>query len=220
MIALNAGSSVLLTANWFSFIYVMNHISIKATSLAYLVCPILTTLLAWFILKEKLTRQQWLAIVLSIAGCVILSYANLMDMVFSLIIGLSYALYLVSQRKNTGFDKFLMLSIQIVFSSLLLLPFYPAYSAPVPVETTFYFYIGLIAVAFTIIPLFLNLYALKGINSSTVGMLLNINPLIAFILAVAVFKEHIDRIQVIAYAIIFLSVVLFNAQLLFKKRTN
>ena len=44
-ILLNIGGSIFLTGNWFSFIYVMIHISIKATSLAYMVCPILTTLL-------------------------------------------------------------------------------------------------------------------------------------------------------------------------------
>ena len=49
-ILLNIGGSVFLTANWFTFIYLMNHDSVKATSLAYIVCPILTTLLPYFIL--------------------------------------------------------------------------------------------------------------------------------------------------------------------------
>jgi len=217
---LNLGGGIFLTANWFSFIYVMNHISIKATSLAYLVCPILTTLLAHFILKEKLNKTQWLAIGLSLTGCAVLSYANLMDMMFSLIIGLSYALYLVSQRENTGFDKLLVLSFHIIFSAILLAPFYPAYSAPIPTAANFYFYIGLIAVAFTILPLFLNLYALKGINSSTVGMLLNINPLIAFVLAIVIFKEQIDLTQIIAYGIIFISVLVFNLHLFSDKNED
>src|SRR3954468_2259500 len=82
---LNIAGSVFLTGNWFSFIYVMNHISIKATSLAYMVCPIITTLLASAILHEKLTRLQWLAVGLSVAGCLILSYSDLRDMYFSLI---------------------------------------------------------------------------------------------------------------------------------------
>ncbi|MPT32788.1 MAG: EamA family transporter, partial [Chryseobacterium sp.] len=56
IIILNIGSSILLTANWFSFIYVMNHVSVRATSVAYLVCPIITTILAYFILKDQLTK--------------------------------------------------------------------------------------------------------------------------------------------------------------------
>lgn len=62
---LTFGGGTLLIANWFFFIYVMNHISIKAASFAYLVCPILTTLLAFFILKESLSKWQWIAVLLS-----------------------------------------------------------------------------------------------------------------------------------------------------------
>jgi chloramphenicol-sensitive protein RarD len=214
---LNVAGGIFLTVNWFSFIYVMNHISIKATSLAYLVCPILTTLLANFVLEEKLTKTQWLAIGLSFIGCGVLSYTNPMDIMFSLVIGLSYALYLVSQRENIKFDKTLVLGFHIIFSSILLAPFYPLYSASIPSAASFYLYIGLIAVAFTILPLFLNLYALKGINSSTVGMLLNINPLIAFVLAIVIFEEPIDLTQIIAYIIIFISVIVFNVHLFSRK---
>ena len=218
--ALNIGGGLLLTANWFSFIYVMNHISVKATSLAYLVCPILTTLLAYFILQEKLSRAQWAAVALSVTGCLLLSYSNMLDMSFSLIVGLSYAMYLVSQRENKGFDKFINLTFQIVLSALILLPFYPVYSGPVPTSPEFYFYIELIAVAFTIIPLLLNLFALKRINSSTVGMMLNINPLIAFCLAAFVYHEHLDNIQIAAYGIILFAIVVFNSQLLFRNQIS
>jgi chloramphenicol-sensitive protein RarD len=215
----NIGGGALLTANWFSFIYVMNHISVKATSLAYLVCPILTTLLAYFLLKEKLNKLQWLAVGLSIAGCLLLSYARLVDMAFSLIIGFTYALYLVTQKVNAGFDKFIILTFQIVVSAILLVPFYPTYSAPLPESFSFYGYVAIIAVAFTIIPSLLNLYALKGIDTSTAGMLINVNPLIAFILATVVFMEPMDTLQIIAYSIIFVAVVVFNARFLLSRKT-
>ena len=215
MILINLGGSIFLCINWFSFIYVMNHISVKATSLAYLICPVLTTLLAYFTLKEKLSRLQWISLALSISGCLILSYENLTNMFFSMIVGLTYACYLVSQRRNTGFDKFLVLTLHIVISSLILLPFYPSFSGPLPAAADFYFYIEIIAVVYTIMPLFLNLYALKGINSSTVGMLLNINPMIAFILANVVYHEKMSLLQMSAYSIIFIAVIIFNARQIF-----
>ncbi|WP_281234155.1 EamA family transporter [Flavobacterium gelatinilyticum] len=214
-VLLNIGGSFFLMANWFTFIYAMNHVTVKAASLAYLVCPILTTLLAFFILKEKLIKTQWLAVSISILGILLLSYADIMDMFFGIVIGLTYACYLVSQRVNKGFDKFIMLTFHITVAALVLLPFYPAYSGPVPTEFRFYFFIETIAIGFTIIPLFLNLYALSGINSSTVGMLLNINPMIAFMLAAFFFKENISPLQVAAYALIFIAVLVFNSHHLF-----
>ena len=217
-ILLNIGGSIFLTGNWFSFIYVMNHISIKATSLAYMVCPILTTLLAFFILHEKLNRLQWLAVALSVTGCLLLSYSDLRDMYFSLIVGFSYACYLVSQRRNAGFDTFIVLTFHIVLSSIILLPFFFAYSGKLPSAYSFYAFIGIIAVFFTIIPLFLNLYALTGINSSVVGMLLNINPIIAFTLATWVFHEQINPVQIISYSIILIAVIVFNGKEIFMRK--
>lgn len=208
---LNIGGSVLLSFNWFSFIYVMNHISVKAAALAYLVCPVLTTLLAWSILREKLTKLQWGAVGLSLLSCVLLSYANIIDMVYSSVVGLSYAAYLVSQRRNVGFDRFLVLTFHIVLSAIMLLPFYPSFGGPMPSAEKFYVYILIIAVLFTIIPLLLNLYGLKGLGSSTLGMLLNINPIIGFTLAAFIYHEQISAMQIVSYSLIFLAVVVFNA---------
>ncbi|RBQ11711.1 EamA family transporter [Pedobacter miscanthi] len=218
MLLLNVGGSIFLNINWFSFIYVLNHVSIKATSLAYLVCPIITTILACWLLHEKLNKVQWTAVGLSILGCLMLSYANIMDMVYGIVIGFTYAAYLVSQRKNAGFDKFILLTFHTSLSALMLLPFYPAYSGAVPTAALFWLLIEVIAVGFTVIPLFLNLYALKGLNSSTVGMLLNINPIIGFAIAVLVFHEPITPLQTAAYSTIFISVIVFNAHYLFKKK--
>ncbi len=204
------GGGLFLTANWFFYIYVVNHVSVKASAFAYLVCPVVTTVLAWLILKEHLTRGQWMAVLLSAIGCGVLSFNNLTDLYYSLIIAFSYAAYLVSQRKDYGTDKLLLLSGQVIFSALLLLPFYPAYRGPIPQAAHFYILIGIIAVCLTIIPLFLNLYALKQLKSSTVGILLYITPLVGFVLALTVFGEKLDLQQVISYGLIVLSVGLFN----------
>lgn len=214
---LTLSGGVLLTANWFFFIYVMNHISVKAASFAYLVCPIMTTVIAFFVLDEKLSKWQWTAVMLSVASCLLLSFNNIADIMYSLIVAVSYALYLVSQRRNTGIDKFLVLSIQIVFAALLLLPFYPKYSTALPTETSFYALVFLIAVLFTIIPLFMNLYALQGVTSSTMGILLYINPLMNFAIALFYFHEPINTIQITAYSLIMLSIVIFNERFIFRR---
>lgn len=215
IVGLNILSSILLTGNWFSFIYVMNHISVRATSVAYLVCPIITTILAFLILREKLSKLQWISVILSAAGCILLSYANLLDMVYSTLIGSTYACYLIIQSVNSKFDKFLVLNFHMILSALILLPFFPTYSGPVPTDFKFYLYIEIIAVMYTIVPLLLNLYALSGIASSKVGMILNINPIIAFILAGAVYNEALGGLQIVSYSIIFLAVIIFNAKEIF-----
>jgi chloramphenicol-sensitive protein RarD len=204
------GGGMLLTANWFFFIYVMNHISIKAASFAYLICPVLTTVLAYFILKEYLNRWQWIAVLLSLFSCLLLAFNSLTDLLYSLITALSYGLYLVSQRRDHGIDKFLILTLQVTFAALLLLPFYPSYHGKLPTAVSFYGSILVIALFLTILPLFLNLYALKGLTSSTVGILLYINPILNFMIAVLYYHEKLDSLQFVAYGVILFSVILFN----------
>lgn len=217
---LTIGGAMLLTANWFIFIYVMNHISVKAASFAYLVCPIITTVFAYIILKDQLTKIQWGAVGLSIFSCVLLGYGHFQDVFYSLIVAATYALYLVIQKRNTQIDKFLLLTIQLVITAVVLLPFYPFYSGEIPTEISFYVYLLIIAVVFTIIPLFLNLYALKAVNSSTVGILLYINPLINFFLALFYYKEPISALQILAYSLILISIIIFNYKVLLYKKTS
>lgn len=201
---------VLLAFNWFFFIYAMNNISIKAASYAYLICPIITTVLAYFILKEKLSKQQWMAVLISFISCTILAFNHLVDLVYSLIVALSYALYLITQRNNTKLDKFYILSIQLIFAAICLLPMYPFLNTNTSYELSFFIQVLILSIVFTILPLWLNLFALKGINSSTMGILLYINPILNFIVAAIIFNEPTETLQIIGYTAIFISIVIFN----------
>ena len=207
-ISLTVVGALLLAANWLVFIYVMNHVSVNAAAFAYLVCPILTTVFAYAFLKEKLSRIQWLAVSSSAFACVLLSFGHIMEVVYSLVVAATYALYLVSQRKNNKADKLWSLNIQLVIVALLLAPFFPILSGPIPTEHIFYICLSFIVVIFTIIPLFLNLYALKGVNSATVGILIYINPIINFLLAITYFKEEVTSLQLAGYGLILFSIVL------------
>jgi chloramphenicol-sensitive protein RarD len=218
IVLLTLVGSLILASNWFIFIYVVNHISVKAGSLAYLICPILTTVFAFFLLHEKLSKWQWIAVSISTFSCILLSLNNFHDIFYSLVVASTYALYLVSQRKNSEVDKFLVLNIQLLFVAALILPFYPKYSGAIPTEPLFYACLFCIVVFFTIIPLFLNLYALKGINSSTVGILMYINPIINFGLAIFYFKEQVTLIQMLSYFLILASIIVFNKKIIFSKK--
>lgn len=209
-------SAIMLAVNWYLYIYVMNTVSVNATSLAYLICPILTTVLAGIFLKERLNTGQWVAVGMSILSCIMLSYGHFIDMLYSVIIALSYAIYLVLQKANTQLDRFFTLTLHILISAILLIPMGLSSSSEVMHSDLFFQYVLLIAVLFTIIPLFLNMYALKGLDSSVVGVLLYINPIIAFLLAVFYFNENITSIQGTAYGLIFVAVVVFNISYLKK----
>ena len=212
--ALTFIGGVLLGINWFLFIYVVNRVNVQSASLAYLICPILTTFLATIILKEKLQKIQWIAVFISLLGCLVYFVANYNNIFFALIVALTYAFYLISQRSNIYFDKFNTLVFQILIILILSLPYYFVNGFSIPQEASFYSYIFIIALLFTLVPLYLNLYALKGASASTVGVMLYINPIIAFSIAIFYYKESVNTLQIVSYFLILLSVFIFNYRIL------
>lgn len=219
-ILMTLGGAVFLSSNWFIYIYVMNHVSVNAASLAYLICPILTTVFAYFLLKEQLSKWQWFAVFVSFLSCILLGYGQFSAIFYSLLTAATYAFYIISQRKNTAIDKFLGLTIQLSFTALILVPFYPVYSGAIPTAPLFYGCMAMIVVFFTVIPLFLNLYALKGISSSAVGIMIYINPIINFLLAIFYYREEVSSVQLLSYLLILGSIVIFNEKLLFSKKKS
>ena len=218
LIANVVSSAVFLAFNWFSFIYVMNAISVNATSLAYLICPILTTILASIFLNEKLNNGQWLAVVLAALSCVILAYGHFMDLFYSMIIALSYAVYLILQKNSFQIDKFFSLTIHIVVSMFLLLPLLSIVDTATVKTNEFYWLVLIIAVGYTIIPLFMNIFALKGLDSSVVGILMYLNPIISFFLAVFYYHEPINTQQIIAFSMIMLAILVFNIAYIYERK--
>jgi chloramphenicol-sensitive protein RarD len=210
IILLTLAGGILLTINWLTFIYTINAINIKTASFSYMICPVITAVLGYAILKENITKLQWMAVGLCLLSCVLLGLNSVVELGYSLITAVTYALYLVSQRKSQGFDRLTILGIQIIFSFIILNLFYGYLIDSVPVSIDFYVLVILIAAVFTVLPLFLNLFALNKIDSTTVGILLYINPLMNFALAFIVFKEGVSTLQLTGYVIILIALVLFN----------
>lgn len=210
IITLWLAGGLLLTINWLTFIYTVNQVNIRTASFSYLICPVLTAALGYVVLKEKMTPTQWVAVVLCAISCIMMGMNSVSELGYSFTTAITYGLYLVLQRLYKEFDRMTVLSVQILFSFLLLNIFQGYLLDSVPGETSFYIIIATVAAVFTILPLFLNLYALIGISSATVGILMYINPIFNFTIAFLVFNEKVTALQVIGYSIIAIALVVFN----------
>ncbi|MDF7814565.1 EamA family transporter [Hymenobacter sp. YC55] len=211
---------LLLTANWLLFIYVVNEVSVQAGSFAYLICPILTALLGFALLGEKLRPNQWVAIGLSALSCALLGVGELRTLLMSLVVAFTYALYLITQRRLQGYDRLVLLTVQLGLASLVVLPLAPLLGAqPLAgfADAHLLLFAAILSVGFTVFPLFLNLYALNALPSGTVGILMYTNPIVSFALAFLYFGEEASLTQAVAYGVILLSVALYNLNLTFGK---
>lgn len=202
----------LLTVNWLAYIYVINHVDIQTASFSYLLCPILTALLGFLVLREQLRLNQWLAVGLSLASCLLVGTDSFYNLSFSLFIAASYAFYLITQRLLKEYDKIVLLTLQLLLSFVVIGPSYPWFvgEAAQPVSRYFMGQIVLLSWLFTVFPLFLSLYALKELKSATVGVLMYLNPILNFTMAFLYFGEVTSQQKVLAYLVIFISVILYN----------
>jgi len=215
--------SVFIFGNWYTYIYAINNISVQSAAFGYLICPLITTFAARVILKEALTPLKWLALGIAFISACLLATGSLIEVAWSFAIALLYALYLIIQRSVKGYDKLNSLAVQLTICSIFIIPILFIQGHPVPQGYIFWSTIVLIAVLFTIIPLFLSMYALTGISSSTTGVLLYVNPIIAFVLAIFYFHEPVSPQKYMAYTLLFFAIALFNAKpilSLFKSKTK
>ncbi|NDK56859.1 EamA family transporter [Pontibacter fetidus] len=213
---------ILLTLNWLTFIYVINHINIQTGSFSYLLCPILTAVLGFLLLNEELRTNQWLAIGLSIISCILIGTGELTSLLFSLLIAMSYAFYLITQRILRAYDKIVLLTLQLLLAFVFIGPFYSFFKgdSTIVLDGHFFLNVSILSALFTVLPLFLNLYALKELTSGTIGILMYINPIMNFVIAFVYFNEETTPVKVMAYVLIFISVIIYNLNLKKRRKTG
>lgn len=204
-------SSFLIMANWLTFIYAINRVSITSAAFAYLVCPLITTLAGYFILKEKLTNIKWISLGIALVSVLLLSKSSLIEVMWSITIASFYAFYLIVQRVLKDIDKLNFLAVQLIICSIIILPILIFNQNEIPRVPAFWISISIISVIFTLIPLFLSMFALNRISSSTMGILIYINPIISFSVAIYFFDEKINLLQLIAYSLLVGAIVLYNS---------
>ncbi|HYC84646.1 MAG TPA: EamA family transporter [Chryseosolibacter sp.] len=220
MLLLTFSGGVLLTLNWLTFIYIVNQINVKTASFSYLICPVITAVLGYALLRESLSRIQWVAVALCAVSCIMMGLNSRMELAYSFLTAFTYALYLISQRRNQGFDRILVLAAQVSFALVILSVAFPLLVDALPVEGRFYTLILIVALFFTVLPLFLNLFALNSLNSATIGILMYLNPLINFTVAFVVYDEKISALQLVGYVIILGALLLFNLNNLRRLRAS
>jgi chloramphenicol-sensitive protein RarD len=216
-------AGILITGNWYSYIYAVNNVSLTSAAFAYMVCPLITAMGGFLILREHLTSIKLVAIGIALISILILATGSLQEVLWSVFIASLYAFYLIIQRVITNVDKLNMLGIQLIISMVLMFPLFVYHYTTFPTSLYFWINIIVISVVFTIIPLFLSLYALIGMPSSTLGIIIYLNPVIAFAVAFLYFNESISQYQIYAYSLLVAAVVIFNWNListLFNRKHN
>ena len=207
VVFLSAGS-VLIALNWLLFIYAVGSRQVVETSLGYFINPLLSVALGMIFLRERLRRWQWVAV--GIAGGAVANLA---------VRGTGFPWLAVSLAGTFGFYGLVRKRVDInslhglLVETSLLVPVALAALAIVPARPISGAELALLSPLgiLTAVPLLMFGAALRQLKLSTVGFLQYIGPTGQLLVAVLVFHEPLDRVQITSFVLCWLGIAVYTA---------
>lgn len=208
-----AGSSLLIGANWFVFIWAVAEGRVLEASLGYYITPLVSVLIGRLVLGERLWRVQWLAVGVAAAGVgYMLVRAGALPWV-SLALAATFSAYgLVRKMVAVGALPGLFVE------TLLLAPLALGYLVLLTAggEASFgRLGIGmdlLLAAAglVTATPLLFYTQAVRRLRLASVGLFQYLTPTCQMLLAVLVFGEAFTATHAVTFGCIWLALALYS----------
>ncbi len=212
-------TSALLAVNWTFYAWGVTTHQVLMTSLGYFINPLVNVLLGVLLLSEKLNRRQWLAVGIATTGVLILTFHSGQFPWLALLLAVSFSLYGLL-RKTCAVTPLIGLGCETLLSMPLALGwllFSAQHNMPWPDEMPLQALV-LLSGAITMLPLALFNFGARLINYSTVGMLQYIGPSLQFIIGIVVFKESLTTERFLCFALIWLALVIYMADMLLRMR--
>lgn len=215
-------SSLLIATNWLVYIWSVQNDHILAASLGYYLNPLLNVVLGFFILKERLNRWQILAVLLALAGVLVLATGSLSTLWISLILAATFGCYgLVRKLTPIGSipglaaETTMLMPIGICF--LLYTQFAGGFNGMgYSTKTDIFLILG---GTMTAIPLLFFAAATKKLSYTTLGFIQYIGPSIQLLLAIFLYNEPLTLPYAICFALIWIALAVYsiNGYMLSKK---
>ena len=210
-----AVAAVLITVNWGTYIWGVNHHHVVETSLGYFINPLVSVLIGVVVLGERLRRLQWAALALAGIAVVALTVEYGRPPWVSLILAFSFGCYGLAKKKaNAGAVE------SLVVETLVVSPVAVAYLVFLGATGASTFgshgggHVALVVGTgvVTVLPLLAFGGAATRIPLSTLGLMQYITPTVQFLLGILFFHEPMPAMRWVGFGLIWLALALFTAE--------
>ena len=206
-------AGALLTANWSIYIWAMTTGHMIQSSIGYYIEPIVICLFGVVIFKEKFTKYNATAMALATIALVVMliHYRQLPGVALGL--AFTWATYSAIKKSSKNPPV-----IELVYETMFYAVFavigilvietrgIGALNLGVPGKYALMFLSGLV----TLIPIALFGSAAKKVSLFIIGLTQYISPSITLLLGIFAYKEPIDRVQLISFAVIWIGLIFFT----------
>ena len=208
------GTALLIGGNWLLYVYAVTGGHILAASFGYYLNPLANVLLGRFVLHERLSRLQWIAVAIAAAGISVLAAGALGQLWISLTLCGTFALYGLLKKVVLA-DAVTGLAIETALLlplALLWVGWRHSIGETVMGSTEWQTSLLLLAGIVSTTPLLLFTAAARRLPYSTLGMLQFIAPTLQFLIAVA-YGEPLRLAHAIAFPTIWIALGLYVSAL-------
>ncbi|MDB5764554.1 MAG: rarD [Herminiimonas sp.] len=208
-------SAVLLSTNWFIYIWAVNNGRIIDASLGYFINPLVNVLLGFMLLHERLRPGQWASVALAGAGVAWLTWQGGHLPWIGLMLALTFGTYGLL-RKTAALGALEGLSLE----TLVLFPIAAAYLIILTLNDHNAFITAstsskwLLAAAgpITAIPLLMFAAGARRIPLSLLGLLQYVGPTLQLLLGVWLYHEPFSGERLAGFAVIWMALAVYSAE--------
>lgn len=203
----------LITANWSIYIWAVNADQVIQTCVGYYIEPLMVSVFGIIFFKEKLTKYKMTALVLALAGVVVLLLHFMEIPLVALSLAITFATY-AAVKKSFNLPSVLSLLYETMFLMI------PALAVIIYLEVTGQgaigvgepYQYGLLMLCGPITALTLAFFAeaANKVPLVTLGIIEYISPSLALVIGIFILHEPFDMVQFIAFVIVWIGLVFFT----------
>ncbi len=214
-------TALLITANWFTYLWAVTHNFIVEASLGYFINPLINVALGVIFLRERLRAGQLVAILIALVGVAYLTLTYGSFPWIALILAFCFGFYGLL-RKTAPLESLegLFVEMLILFLPCLGVMWYFIYSgqAAFVQSGTTTILLLIFGGAITAIPLLLFSASARRISLIALGLLQYVAPTLQFLIGVFLYGETFNRARFIGFCFIWLALAVYTAEGLVRAR--
>ena len=212
-LGLTALAGVVITGNWYIYIWAVNAGMVMETSMAYFIAPLIVFLLSITFFREKASSNEIIAVCLAAAGILIYTVWMGIVPIVSLGLAVSFSVY-GALKKAAGLEPAVSLTLEMT----VVLPFalvFLAFTSFGPQGALFGLSVTELILlvgtgVISALPLWLYSFGVKGLPFSLVGFLQYVWPTTSLVLSVAAFHEPLSLPKLVCFLFIWTGLAFFS----------
>lgn len=211
-------------ANWIFLFEAYKYTTVSIATLSYYCAPIFVTIMAPIILKEKISLIKFLCVCTAMIGmlCIVGTnkgsigegYNHFLGIIYGLTAAVGYASVILMNKFIKGLKGVETTVTQLVFASILLLPYVMItsgfdFSKMTGISWGYMIFLGIVHTGFAYALYFSSLKELKG---QTIAVLSYIDPITAVLISALFLGEQLTMFQIIGGVLILGSTFISETQ--------